>query len=358
MDNNAIVFCEGMFGELDGKTANGLVRYSSIYKIVGVIDSTKAGKDAGEYLDGKKNEILIYRSIDEALSKIKEPVNYFIYGIAPSSARLPKEHRTIIFDALRHHLNIVSGLMDFFTEDRVMMKEARAYSVRIFDIRKPPSKRKLHIFTGKILDVKVPVVAVLGMDTAIGKRTTTICLKEALKARGINAVFITTGQTGLLQGAKYGRALDAIPGEFIIGEVEYAVTQAYENEHPDIILVEGQSSLSHPAFLSSFAILKGARPDAIILQYAPKRKVYCDYPFLPISDLQKEINLIKKISKADVIAITLNHEKMTDEELDRTAENYEAKYQLPTADVLKHGTDKIIKAIVDTFPSLAAKLQI
>jgi len=96
-------------------------------------------------------------------------------------------------------------------------------------------------------------------------------LKEVLRAKGINAVFVTTGQTGIVQGAKYGRALDAIPGEFIIGEVEYAVVQAYENEHPDIILVEGQSSLSHPAFLSSFAILKGARPKAIIMQHASKR---------------------------------------------------------------------------------------
>ncbi len=358
MDNNAIVFCEGMFGELDGKTANGLVRYSGIYKIEGVVDSTKEGMDAGEYLDGKKNGILIYKSIEDAISKIKEPINYFIYGIAPSSARLPKEHRAIIFDALRHHLNIVSGLMDFFTEDRAMMKEARAYGVKIFDIRKPPTKRKMRLFTGKIFDVKTPVVAVFGTDTAIGKRTTTICLKEELRARGLNAIFVTTGQTGVVQGAKYGRALDAIPGEFIIGEIEYAVVQAYENEHPDIILVEGQSSLSHPAFLSSFAILKGARPNAIIIQHAPKRKMYCDYPLLPIPDLQKEINLVKKLSKVDVIAITLNHEKMTDEELDRTAENYEAKYQLPTADVLKHGTDKIIKAIVNAFPSLSDKIKV
>jgi len=358
MVSNAIIFCEGFFGELDGKTANGLVRYSGTYKIVGVIDSTKEGMDAGEYLDDKKNGILIYRSIDEALSKIKEPVNYFIYGIAPGNTRLPKEHRGIILDAIRHHLNVVSGLMDFFTEDRAMMKEARAYGVKIFDIRKPPTKRKMHLFTGKIFDVKTPIVAVLGTDTAIGKRTTAIYLKEVLRAKGINAVFVTTGQTGIVQGAKYGRALDAIPGEFIIGEVEYAVVQAYENEHPDIILVEGQSSLSHPAFLSSFAILKGARPKAIIMQHAPKRKIYCDYPFLPIPDLQKEINLIKKLSKAGVIAITLNHEKMTDEELNRAVKNYEAKYQLPTADVLKHGADKIIKAIADTFPSLAAKLQI
>ena len=34
----AIVYCEGNFGGIDGKTANGLVRHSEMYEIVSVID--------------------------------------------------------------------------------------------------------------------------------------------------------------------------------------------------------------------------------------------------------------------------------------------------------------------------------
>ena len=49
----AVVYCEANFGAMDGKTANGLVRYSEKYKILSVIDSTKAGLDAGTVLDEK-----------------------------------------------------------------------------------------------------------------------------------------------------------------------------------------------------------------------------------------------------------------------------------------------------------------
>ena len=45
--STAVVYCEGQFGEQDGKTANGLVRHSEKYEILSVIDSRQAGVDAG-----------------------------------------------------------------------------------------------------------------------------------------------------------------------------------------------------------------------------------------------------------------------------------------------------------------------
>ena len=73
---------------------------------------------------------------------------------------------------------------------------------------------------------------------------------------------VGTGQTGLIQGARYGVALDAIPCQFCSGEMEAAVVEAFEGEHPDVIVIEGQGALSHPAYLSSAFILRGSRPDA------------------------------------------------------------------------------------------------
>ena len=43
----AIVYCEANFGAIDGKTANGLVRHSERYRILSVVDSKRAGGDAG-----------------------------------------------------------------------------------------------------------------------------------------------------------------------------------------------------------------------------------------------------------------------------------------------------------------------
>ena len=72
----------------------------------------------------------------------------------------------------------------------------------------------------------------LGTDGAIGKRTTATLLVQALNASGIHAVLVGTGQTGLIQGGRYGIPLDAIPSQFCSGEVEAAVVEAYCTEHP------------------------------------------------------------------------------------------------------------------------------
>jgi len=355
MKQKALVYSENEFGKIDGKVANGLVRFSEKYKIVGIIDSTKAGLDAGEYLDGIKNGIPIFQNINDAIENLNYIPKYFIYGIAPLASFLNKEQRQIIITAMNKKMNIINPLPEFFSEDTEFMQKASEYGVKIYDFRKSPQRKDLHIFSGSIFKIKTPVVVVTGTDCAVGKRTTTRILVEALKKKGINAVFVTTGQTGLLQGAKYGIALDVLSSGFATGEVEKAVVDASETEHPDIIIVEGQGALSHPAFTSSSAIIRGANPDAIILQHQPKRKYRCDYPTIPMPTLKSEIELNEVFSKSKVIAITINDEEMTNAELKNTIIEYENSYQLPTTNVLKYGCDKIIKKIHEVFPEILNK---
>jgi uncharacterized NAD-dependent epimerase/dehydratase family protein len=249
-------------------------------------------------------------------------------------------------------MNIVNGLSQFLTEDEEFMQKAQEYGIRIYDYRKPPPRKDLHNFTGQILKVKTPIFTVLGSDCAVGKRTTTRKIVEALKQEGLNAIFIATGQTGLIQGAKYGIAMDVLESGFNSGALEEAIVVADETEHPDVIAVEGQGALSHPAFTSTAAIIRGATPKAIILQHPPKRKNRCDYPDIPMPTLESEIELIEVFSRAKVIALTINHEDMTDAELKNTIVEYESKYELPTTDVLKFGCDKLISALFTVFPEL------
>jgi len=145
---------------------------------------------------------------------------------------------------------------------------------------------------------------------------------------------------------------------FQTGEVEHEIMRADETEHPDIVVVEGQGALSHPAFTSSTAIIRGARPKAIILQHPPKRKDRCDFPGIPMPTLESEIELIEIISGARVIAITLNHEDMTDREVAETVTEYESRFGLPTMDVLKHGCEKIVSRLIEVFPELQKRLSI
>ena len=352
MKTNALVYCENEFGNLDGKVANGLVRHSEIYAIVGVVDSTKTGRDAGECIDGVKNGIPIFERIEKAIEALPEIPNYFIYGKAPLITTLSKDEREVVMTAIKNGMNIVNGLPEFFGDDTQFTDMALKYGVTIQDVRKPPERKKLHGFTGRILDVKTPIVAVMGTDCAVGKRTTALLLVNALKEKGLNTVFVTTGQTGILQGSKYGVAIDVLTSGFATGEVENAILNASENEQPDIIVVEGQGALSHPAFTSSSAILRGAMPKAIIVQHPPKRMSHCDYPKIKMPTLKSEIELIEVFSKAKVIAITLNHEDMTNQEVANAIVDYQIDYNLPTTDVLKYGCDKLVKALFKVFPKL------
>src|SRR2546427_4850467 len=107
---SALVLCEGSFGETIGKTANGLVRYSRRYRIAGVLDGTKAGRDAGEVLDGRRNGIPIFAGLHDALTKLPEKPTTMIVGVATFGGYIPKEFRPVIREAIESGLSIAAGL--------------------------------------------------------------------------------------------------------------------------------------------------------------------------------------------------------------------------------------------------------
>ena len=348
----SIVYCEGQFGRIDGKTANGLVRHSDKYRIAGVVDSTMAGRDAGDVLDECSNGIPIYKDVLSALEGKNRIVTTFIYGMAPLSGRLSKNDRDVLFYAMEKGLTIINGLHEFLTDDDEFLEKAKACGVELIDVRKHKAS-DLSVFKNNIGKVTCPKIAVLGTDSATGKRTTSVLLTSALKKMGLKAIMIATGQTGMIQGARYGSALDSIPEQFISGEMESAVYEAWEGEHPDIIVIEGQGSLSHPAYLSSCFIIRGSQPDAIVVQHPPKRKTLSDYPDIKMPSIESEIRLLEAFAQAPVIAITLNHENMSDVEVERTAKAYQKQFNIPASDVLKNGCDDLTQKILDVFPNLS-----
>jgi uncharacterized NAD-dependent epimerase/dehydratase family protein len=352
----AIIYCEANFGAIDGKTANGLVRHSERYKILSVIDSEKAGLDAGMVLDGKPNSIPICRDLAESLAKAVTFPDYFIFGMAPASGMLSLRERNLVLEAISHGMNIVNGLHEFLNDDPVFKAACMVSNVEILDVRKPPDKKDLHVFTGDIAHVTCPVIAVLGTDCAIGKRTTATILARALNDRGVKTVMIGTGQTGLIQGARYGVPIDAVPSQFCAGELEAMIVKAFTIESPDVILVEGQGALSHPAFSSSSFILRGACPDGVILQHAPGRRSRCDFPMMTMPTPSSEINLIETFSKTKVIGVTINHENMSDAEVSSAILRYEVELGIPATDALSRSPDRLVEMVFGAFPNLTEKL--
>lgn len=351
------MYCESQFGLVDGKTASALVRHSEIYTVVGIIDSSLAGEDAGEQLSGVRDGIPIFADLADALGELARTPDCYIYGKAPLEACISTAERLLVLEAMDEGMDIINGLHQFFSEDREFVLRATENDIKIVDIRKPPHLRDLHVFTGGIADVDVPVIAMLGTDCACGKGTTTIELNNALNARGIKSVLVATGQTTLMQGAAYGAPIDALVSQFVIGEIEDSVIKAFREERPDIILVEGQSSVSHPAFMSSIGILKGSMPDGVILQHPPSRTVRCDFPQLAMPTIESEIKLIEAIAPTKVVAVALSHEGMLDGEMAGVISEHERRLRLPTTDVLTYGCDKLVQALIERFPTLSTEAQ-
>jgi len=354
--HTAIIYCENNFGRIDGKTANGLLRYSEKYKILAVIDSTKAGQDCGMVLDDTPNNIPVCRDLTEALEIAGDVPDSFIYGMAPLSGMLSEHERGIMLKAINLGMNIVNGLHQFLNEDPEFAAASAANNVTIFDVRKPRDKKDLKVFSGRISEVTCPRIAVLGTDGAIGKRTTATILTKALNERGIKAVMVGTGQTGLIQGARYGIAIDAIAPQFCSGEMESAVIEAFEGESPDVIIVEGQGALSHPAYLTSAYILRGSQPDGVVLQHAPGRSSLSDYPDIAMPSATSEINLIETFADTKVIGLTINHENMTDNEISAAITRYEDTLDIPATDALTRSPDHLVEMVLLAFPALGKKI--
>jgi uncharacterized NAD-dependent epimerase/dehydratase family protein len=351
----AIVYCEGNFGSIDGKTANGLVRHSELYEILAVIDSEKVGLDAGAALGEAHKGIPISRDLATALADAGGVPDYFIYGMAPASGMLSTHERGLVLKAISFGMNIVNGLHEFLNDDPEFVAASIAKKVRLIDVRRPRAKKDLRLFSGRIAEVTCPRIAVLGTDCAIGKRTTATVLTQALNDCGLKAVLVGTGQTGLIQGARYGIALDAIPSQFCSGEMEATIVEAFEGESPDVIIIEGQGALSHPAFSTSSFILRGSRPDGVILQHAPGRLHRCDFPQMPMPVPATEINLIQTFADTKVIGLTINHENMADDQVEEAISLYESELGIIATDALTRSPDRLVEMVLSAFPELEEK---
>ncbi|MBI9071355.1 MAG: DUF1611 domain-containing protein [Melioribacteraceae bacterium] len=349
IDGKAIVYCQDAFNTPNGKTAHGLVRFTKRYEVTAVIDKKYTGADSGFVLDKKNNGIQIYSDLDSAYQALSEKgitPTHFVIGLAPDGGRLPHSAKTEIYKALSYGLNVDSGLHDFISNDMEFVKLAEEKNCKIRDIRKTPDRDKLHFFTGDIEKVNCLKLAVLGTDSAIGKRTTARLIVNGLTEANYKAEMIGTGQTAWMQGTKYNMIMDSCINDFVAGEIEYAVVSAWKNENPDIIIIEGQGSLMNPAYPGGFEILAAGRPDFVILQHAPKRLEYDGFPGYRLHTLDEQINAIKVISGKDVIAVTLNHEDMSEEEILPACKLITEQTGLPCFDVLKYGTKELNNLLI------------
>jgi uncharacterized NAD-dependent epimerase/dehydratase family protein len=343
MKERAIILTHGMLHTNDAKTAHGLIRGTERFDIVAVIDERHAGTDAGEVLDGKHRGIPVFAKLEEACQSIPD-LRWVIIGIATVGGILPQDLFEVIRDAIQRKLSVVNGLHDYLTSHEDLVALAAASGVQLIDIRKPKPRAELHFWTGKIHEVKVPIIAVMGTDCALGKRTTARLAKEQCIAQGIRAEMIYTGQTGWLQGGKYGFVLDSTLNDFVSGELEHAILEAAA-DGAEVIFIEGQASLRNPSGPCGLEFLISGCAKHVILVHAAKRIYYDnDEHWGRIPPVESEIAIIESFG-SKVIAVALNTEGCQLQEAYHFQQEYEGRLQLPVLLPLEQGMAPLIPLI-------------
>jgi uncharacterized NAD-dependent epimerase/dehydratase family protein len=333
-----VILANGVLRTPFAKTAHGLVRGPCRYRVVGVIDDTCTGEDAGELLDGRRRGIPVFGSVKTMLETIETIPTFCVIGVATSGGVLPTELRIDLLAAAEAGMSLANGLHQLLSDDPELVRLTEIGGGAIIDIRKPRPTAELRFWTGDVLGLSTPRIAVLGTDCAIGKRTTASLVVQACRAAGIHTEMVFTGQTGWLQGLPFGFILDATPNDFVCGELEGAILACQKETEPDVILIEGQSSLRNPSGPCGSELMLAGGAKGVILQHAPSRHHFDELEELDcrIPPIEEEIALIRLLG-AEVLAVTLNEEGMTPEEAESSRPNLAEALGIPV--VLPLGGD-------------------
>ena len=188
-EGNAIVYCEGAFGTTNGKTAHGLVRFTRRYRVLSVVDSGFAGRDAGRgprrQAERDSRRALDRRCRARAPPRAVGPRPTWSSASPRTEAGSGGEARTAVVEALDARASTSTAVFTT-SSPRIASWSDLAETAPTVGSGTSASRRprgKLHFFSGKIEQVESFRVAVLGTDSAVGKRTTAWLLVEELEAR-------------------------------------------------------------------------------------------------------------------------------------------------------------------------------
>ncbi len=343
----AVLLANGLLQTPYAKTTWGLLRGPSRYRILGVVDPTSGGRDAGELLDGRRREIAVFPTFADAIETLEEMPDVCVVGVATVGGILPPAIRADLIQAANLGVTLVNGMHYLLGGDPELAKACRSSGAEIIDIRRPKSIDQLSFWSGAVLGLKSTRVAVLGTDCAVGKRTTAILLWKACRQAGVSTEMIYTGQTGWLQGFEHGFVLDATPNDFVCGEIEQALVSCQQQMDPDLIFIEGQSALRNPAGPCGSEFILGGAVAGVILQHVPGREYFEGFEDrkLRIPPLDDEIALIRSLG-VSVWAVTVNPEGLSADAFAPIKAHLRERLSMPVVDPLTDGVDEIVTTIL------------
>jgi uncharacterized NAD-dependent epimerase/dehydratase family protein len=258
---------------------------------------------------------------------------------------LPPEWRTWILEAIDAGLEIANGLHTMLNDDPEFVEHAAKHGVRLWDVRQPPPN--IPLFSGKSLEIPQRIVATVGSDCAVGKKTTALEIANAGRARGVKTEFIATGQTGVLIAGK-GIAVDRVIADFLPGAAEKLVCDAEPDS--EVLVVEGQGSLWHPAYAAvTLGLLHGSAPEVLVLCHQHGRTAIEEPPFTKLPSLSEMIAVYEQMAAtvrpAKVACISLNCKHLDAEQAKAALAEVEDQTGLPAGDVWSGDGQKLWDAV-------------
>lgn len=336
-----LVLADGFLKERNAKTAHGVIRYSRD-DVVAVLDRDHAGRDIAEVMPELRRSVPIVASVAEGLEH--KPTSLLL-GVATPGGWMPPEWRTWVLEAIAADLEVVNGLHTMLNDDPEFVEQAARHGVRLWDVRQPPSD--IPLFSGKSLHISQRVVATVGSDCAVGKKTTAIELAEAGRSQGVSTEFIATGQTGVLIAGK-GIAIDRVIADFVSGAAEKLVLDA--DPGSEVLIVEGQGSLWHPAYSGvTLGLLHGSAPEILVLCHQAGRDRIEEPPHTVLPPLKEMVAVYEQMAStvrpAKVACISLNCRHLGPQQARAAIDAVEEETGLPTGDVWSGDGQKLWGAV-------------
>ncbi|MEG3086965.1 DUF1611 domain-containing protein [Sphingomonas sp. PB4P5] len=258
-----------------------------------------------------------------------------VIGVANPGGIIPDSWMPELLAALASGLDIVAGMHARLTSIAPLAAAAARHGRQLIDLRVPPAD--LPVATG--LKRSGRRLLTVGTDCALGKKYTALAIARGLAARGVDATFRASGQTGIMLAGQ-GIAIDAVIADFAAGAVEL-LSPAAAPDHLDVI--EGQGSLFHPSYAPvSLALLHGSQPDLFVVCHQPGRKTILGHPGFPVPPIDAVIEqtlLLGRLTNPAIrcAGISLNTADLGQEAAERLIAETEARLGLPTADPIRGG---------------------
>ncbi len=339
-----LILAEGRSGDPHyGKTARGVIRYAPD-PTVAILDSTRAG----ETQDG----IPIVATVNDALCF--NPTTAIV-GVATQGGRFPPAWRELLEASIAKGLDVENGLHEFLSDDPDLAELAERHGVELRDLRRPPAD--LDVPSGENLRIPAKIALTVGSDCAIGKKTVALELDLEARRRGLASLFVPTGQTGIAI-AGWGIAVDAVVSDFLAGAAERLVVEGHRRGG-ELLFVEGQGSLSHPAYSGvTLGLIHGAAPHAFVLCHRAGATEVEGYPGHPLPSLRELVELHERIAlplrPARVACVALNTGGLADAQAKTAIEETQEETGLPADDPVRFGAGNLLDAVLTTLGTQAS----